>query len=176
MVGSLPDSFVDTAQVTRSHVPAANAPSRIQMDNQPVTELAPRAKRGRPVGSGDKQPRQRRTAPPAPTPQAPLPPMPTQPAISEENEEIAINYNTTGQIWDRNNTIMDECFALQISQQLEDKLPDPRTIKEAQSQPDWPQWETAINLELDSLISRQVFGPISQSDPGTHLTGYRWTS
>lgn len=56
-----------------------------------------------------------------------------------------------------------------------DDLPDPKTIPEARKQPDWREWESAINSELDSLISRKVFGPITPAPPGTHLTGYRWT-
>ena len=40
-------------------------------------------------------------------------------------------------------------------------LPDPTTIGAARKQPDRTQWETAINSELDSLISRQVFGQIT---------------
>jgi hypothetical protein len=39
---------------------------------------------------------------------------------------------------------------------------------------DWPQWEAAINSELDSLMSRKVFGPIKPVPCDTHLTGYRW--
>lgn len=53
--------------------------------------------------------------------------------------------------------------------------PDPRTRKEAQCQQDWPEWEVAIHSELDSLISRQVFGPITPVAQDTHLTGYKWT-
>ncbi|CAM6093955.1 unnamed protein product [Calypogeia fissa] len=53
--------------------------------------------------------------------------------------------------------------------------PDPRTIAEARKQPDWPQWESAITSELDSLISRQVFGPITAAASDSFLTGFRWT-
>lgn len=41
----LPDSFADIAQVTRSHVPAANTPSRIDITGEPSTIVAPRLKR-----------------------------------------------------------------------------------------------------------------------------------
>lgn len=143
------------------------------MASEPATQAAPRAKRGRPPGSGDKQPRQQRSAPPA----QPAPPIPVtvapQPTIPEESEEIAINYSTTGHIWDRKNTLPDESFTFQISQQMEHDLPDPRTVSEAQKQLDWTEWEIAIHSELDSLISRQVFGPISPASPNTHLTGYK---
>lgn len=168
IIEHLPDSFADAAKITRSHIPAANTPSRIQMEIQPATTTAPRAKRGRPVGSMDKQPRQRKAA-------TPRDPTPSQPATRDNHEEIAINYISTGHIWDRRHTTVDHHFAYHISQQIEEDLSDPKTIREAQSHPNWPEWEKAIHLELDSLISRQVFGPITQVEPGTHLTGCRWT-
>ena len=64
----------------------------------------------------------------------------------------------TGQLWPRQTVEPNEHFAFLIYQDISTDLPDPRTVKEAKQHPDWPQWDTAINSELDSLISRQVFG------------------
>lgn len=50
----LPDAFNDAAQMTKSHIEAANTPARISMDELPATAVAPKAKRGRPPGSKDK--------------------------------------------------------------------------------------------------------------------------
>jgi hypothetical protein len=61
MMEQLPDGFVDAAKVTRSNVPAANTPARIQPGNTLASTSVPRFKRGQPVGATDKQPRQRRT-------------------------------------------------------------------------------------------------------------------
>ncbi|CAM6082057.1 unnamed protein product [Calypogeia fissa] len=171
----LPDSFADVARVTHSHVPTANTPSQIEIGDRPSVIAAPRMKRGRPPGSADKHPRQRR--PTLTSPAAPIQLVPTAPVNTAytENEEIAIHYGTTGQIWDRTAQPLHDQFVFQIAQDVLDNLPDPKSIAEAQRQPDWPDWEIAINSELDSLISRQVFGPITVVPPDTHLTGYKWT-
>jgi hypothetical protein len=42
----LPDLFVDVAKVTRIHVQATNAPSRIDMSSAPTSIAASRKKRG----------------------------------------------------------------------------------------------------------------------------------
>ncbi|KAK9946455.1 hypothetical protein M0R45_011920 [Rubus argutus] len=82
VANQLPDAFNDLANVTRSHIPAANVPARIDVPvgrRVPVEHVAsvepteqrtlPSAvqsaalpkKRGRPIGSKDVQPRKRRT-------------------------------------------------------------------------------------------------------------------
>ena len=56
----MPDSFVDPKRVTKSYIPAANAPIRIDVQeghNQVATESRQRLKHGRPIGSKDKNPR-----------------------------------------------------------------------------------------------------------------------
>ena len=60
----MPDAFTDTKKVTKSHIPVANAPSRIdipagQSTENVAKESIPRQKRGRPVGAKDKAPRKR---------------------------------------------------------------------------------------------------------------------
>ena len=173
-VEQMPDAFTDIAQVTRSHIPAANAPARLQESTHLATDQPPRVKRGRPLGSKDTQPRQRRNA----TTTSPIIPemIPTpSPAEIPENDEISIHYMNTGTIWNRNNIQMNDNFAFHISQNITNVQPDPKTITEAQESPDWSEWEKAINSELDSLIKRQVFGPIVPAPPDTHLTDYRWT-
>ena len=62
----MPDAFTDTAKVTKSYIPAANTPARI---NIPIGKTAimatnessmTRLKRGRPLGSKDLIPRKRK--------------------------------------------------------------------------------------------------------------------
>lgn len=91
-----------------------------------------------------------------------------------ENEEITINYMHTGRIWHRNNTVIDDIFAYAIAQDITNDIPDPLSMKEAQSRSDWPQWEIASNSELDSLIQREVFGPIIHAPLHSQLTGYKF--
>jgi len=60
LANELPDAFTDHKRVTRSHIPAVNAPERVQVPlkatNSIVSALNPR-KRGRPPGAQDKVPR-----------------------------------------------------------------------------------------------------------------------
>ena len=77
----MPDAFIDLARVTRSHIPAANTPAKMDVPNVRQTTLleaqdtnlgdprtlaarqssTPTQKRGRPLGSKDSQPRKRKT-------------------------------------------------------------------------------------------------------------------
>ena len=60
IANELPDVFTDHKKVSRSHIPAVNAPERVQVPlkatNSTVSALNPR-KRGRPPGTQDKVPR-----------------------------------------------------------------------------------------------------------------------
>ena len=62
LANQLPDAFIDTKKVTKSHIPAANTPARIDV---PVGQLTNESKiclkRGRLVGSKDVTHRKRRT-------------------------------------------------------------------------------------------------------------------
>ena len=72
----MPDAFTDIAKVTRSHIPAANVPARLEVPNKghgvverdaattlsggSVEAVAPQRKKGRPLGSTDTHPRKKR--------------------------------------------------------------------------------------------------------------------
>ena len=62
IANQLPDAFTDANKVTKSHIPAANIPARIEIPTGQITsttadESKARQKRGRPVGAKDKLPR-----------------------------------------------------------------------------------------------------------------------
>ena len=62
LANQLPDAFVDTKKVTKSHIPAANVPARVDItEGQKAYEPKTRSKRGRPIGLKDITPRKRRT-------------------------------------------------------------------------------------------------------------------
>ncbi|KAL6328034.1 hypothetical protein AAG906_033301 [Vitis piasezkii] len=62
LANQLQDAFIDTKKVTKSHIPAANTPAQIDIPiGQLTNEYKIRLKRGRPVGSKDVTPRNRRT-------------------------------------------------------------------------------------------------------------------
>ena len=62
LANQLPDAFTDTKRVTKSYIPAVNTPARIEIpdtksEDKVTQESKTRLKRGRPVGSKDKNPR-----------------------------------------------------------------------------------------------------------------------
>ena len=65
IANQLPDVFTDTKRVTKSYIPAANAPARIEIpeiksEDKETHESKTRQKRGRPVGFKDKNPRKKK--------------------------------------------------------------------------------------------------------------------
>ncbi|XP_012465988.1 uncharacterized protein LOC105784640 [Gossypium raimondii] len=65
VTNQLPDSFTDLKRITKSHIPAENAPIRIDIPIGKFVsakESNPRLKSGRPIGSKDKNPRKRKGA------------------------------------------------------------------------------------------------------------------
>ena len=62
LVNQLPDSFVHVKKVTKSHIPAMNAPARIKvLEGQKANESKTRLKLGTPIGLKDVVPWRRRT-------------------------------------------------------------------------------------------------------------------
>ena len=61
----LPDAFTNTKRGTKSYIPAPNASARIEIseikpEGKDTHESKTRQKRGRPIGSNDKNPRKRK--------------------------------------------------------------------------------------------------------------------
>ena len=58
LANQLPDSFTDLKRVTKSHVPAVNVPTRIEISklNDVASTSKAHLKRGLPMGSKDKIP------------------------------------------------------------------------------------------------------------------------
>lgn len=53
--------------------------------------------------------------------------------------------------------------------------PKPITILECQNQPNWSEWQTVINGELDTLLSRNTFAQVMPTPSDKHLIGYKRT-
>lgn len=138
MLEKIPDAFNDAANVTRSHIEAANAPAKVKPSTIPATTTMPRTKRGRPPGAKDSRPRQRQITIEQPaTILHTVTPIPIVDNI-HENEEMSLQYNKTGHIYQRSTTKVDDLFAFHVAQAITDN-PDPLTLKEAQNQQDWPK-------------------------------------
>ncbi|XP_049397137.1 uncharacterized protein LOC125861237 [Solanum stenotomum] len=63
IANQLPDAFTNLPRVTKSYIPAANAQVRVDVligKNVKANESGPHLKRGRPIGSKDKNPRKRK--------------------------------------------------------------------------------------------------------------------
>ncbi|KAM2891650.1 hypothetical protein COP2_009915 [Malus domestica] len=153
------NAFNDAMKATKLHIPAANAPARIDV---PVRQnkvavndsSGARLKRGKPLGSKDSTPRKRKT-------RAQLNPNETiqdegmndkstihdsrlpeeenvlddthvpEETVVHESKEISINYTCTNELWNRNEIIIDDMFAFAVATEiiLSDDL-EPRSVDE----------------------------------------------
>lgn len=78
-----------------------------------------------------------------------------------ENIEISINYACLSELWNRNEIIIDDIFVFAVATEIitSDDI-EPHSVDECQRRDDWPKWKEAIQVELDSLTKRKVFGPV----------------
>ena len=106
IANQLPDAFTDTKRVTKSYIPAANAPARIKIpdiksEDKFTHESKTRQKRGRPIGSKDKNPRKRKGVENHIDIEENIPEeiqnkeSPQIEDTNEINQEISINYSNT---------------------------------------------------------------------------------
>ena len=211
------DAFTDTAKVTKSYIPAANTPTRINIPIGKTTIMTAnessmtRLKHGRPLGSKDLIPRKRKikgqqnpsleenSTPEEATPTnskiitpekesaIEVTQAPEEAIVPEEiqnredaqvlaNYEISINYASIGELWDRTKVVINEvfCFAIATKILKEDDDHEPRNVDECRSKNDWSKWKEVIQVELDSLAKRKVFGPVVPTPNDVKPVGYKW--
>ena len=188
LANQLPDAFVDTKKVTKSHIPAANVPARVDItEGQKAYESKTRSKRGRPIGSKDITPRKRRTNGkqndheesnienqiPEEIQNEQIAPEEVQ---VPENNEISISYMHRGEKLDRNNFDVNNIFAFQVALEIiqNDDDSEPQNTNECRQRNDWPKWREAMQAELHSLIKRDVFGPVVQTPASIKPVGNKW--
>ena len=157
LANQLPNAFTDAKKVTRSHVPATNAPIKIDVPvgQSIANESKARLKRGRPIGSKDKNPRKRKGAKNTNgqiednqeilvTPEEPLDDenviisKETRAPEICENHEISINYTMSGIRWDRSKVNIDNVFAYNVAIDVMNDNEDhePKSIKECKQRCD----------------------------------------
>ncbi|KAM2185912.1 hypothetical protein PS2_030662 [Malus domestica] len=51
---------------------------------------------------------------------------------------------------------------------------EPRSVDECRRRTDWSNWKQAIQVELDSLVKRKVFGHVVPTPPRVKPVGYKW--
>jgi hypothetical protein len=88
-------------------------------------------------------------------------------------QEISINYTSSGELYDRKNTVVNSCFSSIMDGNLLSDL-DPKSMAECQQRSDWTKWKEAINSELSSLAKRKVFTSVIPTPPRIHPVGFKW--
>ena len=145
---------------------------------------------GRPLGSKDSQPGKRKTTPtsdPSLNPTIAHSSVPTHEVILDyndasdetcrppENCKISVHYAVLDEVWNKNEMIVDDAFAYSVATDimLSDDI-EPRFVDERRRRTDWSNWKQAIQVKLDSLAKRKVFGPIVPTLPRVKPVGYKW--
>ncbi|KAI3506492.1 hypothetical protein L1887_28853 [Cichorium endivia] len=152
MENQLPDAFTDTKRVTKSYIPAINAPARIEiLDKQSgdkvTQESKARLKRGRPFGE----------------------------EINDIDKETARTYDHTNMVCDLNETDdISDVFSYSVACDIMNDNPEPQSVIDYQKRHDWAKWKEAMQAELTSLNKRKVFGPIILTPGDVKPLGYRW--
>ncbi|KAK4394353.1 Copia protein [Sesamum angolense] len=192
----LPDAFIDTKKVTKSHISAENVPARLEVPEVTLTQTKAsesqiRRKRGRPLGSKDANPRKRKehivsinhdanvTTSNVFEDKIPEVILSEDPKRNEQDlddsYEMSINYAHNSLGWYRKEIKMNDIFAYSIAFEIMDEDDnDPQTMEECQHRNDWKSWKKAIQDEIDSLNKREVFGPIILTPKGVKPVGYKW--
>ncbi|KAJ9535658.1 LOW QUALITY PROTEIN: hypothetical protein OSB04_un001192 [Centaurea solstitialis] len=187
IANQLPDAFTDTKRVTKSYIPAVNAPARVDVPvgqtNDKVTEESKtRLKRGRPLGSKNKNPRKRKGIEIATGEEKSVPEetqnikLPAEEDMDDTNKEVAINYGYMENVWNENKMRnIDDIFSYAVTCDVfGNDDPEPTSVIECQNRQDWVKWKDAIQVELDSLNKRKVFGPIVLTPEAVKPVGNRW--
>ncbi|KAM1401327.1 hypothetical protein ACFX1X_028534 [Malus domestica] len=71
--------------------------------------------------------------------------------------------------------IVDDALAFTVPTEimLSDNI-EPRSVDECRHRADWSNWKQAIQVELDSLAKRKVFGPVVPTSLHVKPIGYKW--
>lgn len=193
IANQLPNAFTDSKGVTKSHIPDVNAPAQIEVPiGQSVkivaNESKARQKRGRPIGSKNKNPQKRKEV----NKQVEIieqknihehidianhkTPEDVQIPENNKNDEISISYVSTKKIWNRSEIVVDNIFSYNISFDIINENEDfePNSIEECRRINDWPKWKEAIHAELNSLAKREIFGLVVQTPEEVKPVGYKW--
>ncbi|KAL0284311.1 UNVERIFIED_CONTAM: Retrovirus-related Pol polyprotein from transposon RE1 [Sesamum angustifolium] len=192
----LPDAFIDTKRVTKSHISAENVPAHLEVPEVSLTQTKAsesqiRRKRGRPLGSKDVNPRKRKehivsinhdanvTTSNVSEDKIPEVILSEDPKRNEQDlddsYEMSINYAHNSLGWYRKEIKMNDIFAHSVAVEIMDEDDnDPQTMEECQHRNDWKSWKKAIQGELDLINKREVFGPIIATPKGVKPVGYKW--
>ena len=51
--------------------------------------------------------------------------------------------------------------------------PEPQNVEECRHRNDWPKWKETMQVGLNLLMKRDIFGPIVQPPKGVKPVGYK---
>ena len=152
----MPDAFTNTMKVIKSYIPTVNALSKIEISIQQVAESMFRQKRGRPIGSKDKKPRKRKVI---------------------NSRKNLIENKKIQEVMDITNCKnVEETQVDNVAHNIihENENSEPKSINECCDRKDWPKWKEAIQVKLNSLSKREVFGPVVHTPKGVKPVGFKW--
>ena len=92
-----------------------------------------------------------------------------------ENREISVYYASLDDVWRRNEMIVNDALTYAVATEimLNDDI-EPGSVDECRRRTDWSNWKQAIQVELDSLAKRKVFGPVAPTHTHVKPVGYKW--
>ena len=76
----------------------------------------------------------------------------------------------------RDKIVVDNVFAYEVALDIvkESKDLEPKSIRECRRRKDWPKWKYTIQVELNSLAKREIFGPVVQTPEDVKPVPYKW--
>ncbi|KAM1505064.1 hypothetical protein ACFXTO_001092 [Malus domestica] len=167
------NAFTNLAQVTRSHIPAANTPTKMDVPNdshprkRKSTSQGPEEPIGNPTIAYSLYPIHEEILDYGSVLEETNPPT--------ENREILVYYASLDDVWRRNEMIVDDAltFAITTEIMLSDDI-EPCSLDECRRRIDWSNWKQAIQIEFDLLAKHKVFGPVAHTPPHVMPVGYKW--
>ncbi|CAL2271723.1 unnamed protein product [Prunus armeniaca] len=133
IANQMPNAFNDATKVTKSHIPTANAPARIDVhngqNNVPANDSSIAClKRGRPL-EAQVLPEKENVFGETNAPEVVMVP---------ESQEISINYASTNELWNRNEMTIDDIFSFSMATKItKDGDIKPRSTDECTQRQDW---------------------------------------
>ena len=164
IANQLPDAFTDIKRVTKSYIPAANAPARIEIleikpEGKDTHESKTRQKHGRPISSKNKNPRKRKGV------DNHIDSEKNIPEEIENKESLQMkginDINQERKLLNRNEMkSIDEIFSYTVASEIINNKddPEPKSIMKCQNRHDWIKWKDVMHAELDSLKSEMFLG------------------
>ena len=93
--------------------------------------------------------------------------------LVSRTKDISISH--MGKTKDHSDIIIHNIFAFQVTMDImrNYEYQEPQTMNECRKMNDWPKWKKTIQTKLNSLIKREVFGPIVQTPGNIKPVGYK---